>query len=223
MVRTLGRILVALLVAAGLVIGGAYALPREGEARAVATIAAPPAAVYRLASDLGRFGEWSPWPEFGPAARTVLSGADGAIGQALSWSSENPALGSGTLTITALEAARRVAALIDFGGAMRAGSVLAIEPDAGGSRVIWVFTADLGPNPLGRYLWSVSAARTTLESQLAAGLRQLAAIAEREAFAAPAIAAGPLPAIVVSPLAPASGPLEAPALTSIAPSSSLGL
>jgi hypothetical protein len=221
-VRAFGRILVALLVAAGVVVAGAYALPREGEARAVATIAAPPSAVYALASDLGRFGEWSPWPEFGPAARTILSGPDGAIGQTLSWSSEDPALGSGTLILTGLETDRRVVARIDLGGASRAGSVIAIEPEAAGSRVVWAFSADLGPNPLSRYFWVVSGARATLEGQLAAGLRRLAALVEAEAFAAPAIAAGPLPALMVSPPA-APGPLAGPPLTSIAPSSSLGL
>lgn len=223
--RALGRIVVALMVAAAGVVGAAYLLPHEGEARAVVTIAAPPSAIYAVAADLGRFSDWSPWPEFGPAAQTIIGGPAGAVGQTLSWSSEDPALGAGALTIVALDPEERVAAEIDFGGPARAGSVLAIVPAGAGSRVEWAFAADLGANPLSRYAWVLSGARATLEVQLADGLARLAVLAQRAAavsLAPPAIVAGPLPPATVTPPLVSSPVLLPPSLTPFAPSSSLG-
>ena len=224
--RTLMRILVALVVTAAGVGGLAYLLPPDGEVRAVTTIAAPPSAVYALAADLGRFGAWSPWPEFGPDVQTMLSGPAGAEGQTLSWISEDPALGTGTLTLTALDAGRRVAAEIDFGGAVRANSVLTLEATAGGTRAEWAFATDLRANPLHRYVWVMSGVRAILQAQLRAGLARLADLAERPQpgqapSLAPVVAAAPLaPAIIMPPLA--SSPLPVVPLTAIPPGASIG-
>ena len=220
--RTLARIVTALALAAGAVVGAAYLLPREAEIRATRDIAAPPAAVYALAADLRRFGQWSPWREFGPEVRTVLSGAAGAVGQTLSWSSDDPSLGSGTLVLTALEPDRLIATEIDLGGADRADTVLGIAAAGGGSRVTWALAADLGDNPIGRYLWVLSGARLRIEAQLANGLARVAAHAEVLPAVAPSLVGAPaaspvlMPPLASSPLSPlAPFPAAPPALSGI--------
>lgn len=220
--RTPARILTALALAAVAVVGTAYLLPREADIRATRDIAAPPASVYSLAADLGRFAQWSPWPAFGPEVRTVLSGAAGAVGQTLSSASDDPTLGSATLVLTALEPDRLVATEIDLGGADRADTVLGIAAFGGGSRVTWALAADLGDNPLGRYLFVLSGARLRLERQLANGLARLAARAEVSPGLAPSLVGAPiaspvlLPPIASSPLPPlAPFPAAPPALSGI--------
>lgn len=194
---TLARIVLALALAVGGVVGVAYLLPGEAEVRVVSDIGARPDRVYAVASDLGRFGEWTPWPEFAPGSVAMLTGVAGAVGQTLSWSSADRAIGSGALTLTALDPGRQVGGTIEFDGAGEATIVLTLEPTEGGSRAVWAFIADLGDNPLARYMWVLSGARATVEGQLASGLDRLADVAEPPSGLPPSPSA---PAALSSPI-----------------------
>jgi hypothetical protein len=210
MMRALVRIVAALAVAVVVVVGAGLFLPRTAEVTRSGIVDAPPAVVYAAASDLRRFGEWSPWAEFGPEVQTMFSGPGGAVGQTLSWISDDPELGTGTLTLTSLDPDRSVATRIAFAGGTSAVTMLGIEPRGqGASRVTWTFATDLGPNPLVRYVWVLGGARNMVADQLEAGLTRLAALAGRST-------AAPAP-ISLSPPPPASTSLTPPPAVMAAP------
>ena len=62
----LKRIVLAVIVLAIAAVGIAFVLPRFPVVTRSIDIAAPPAAIYPLVSDLRRFNEWSPWADIDP-------------------------------------------------------------------------------------------------------------------------------------------------------------
>ena len=101
--RILKRILagVALVLAALVVV--AYFLPREAQVTRSIDIAAPPSAIFPIASDLRRFNEWSPWVALDPATTYTLSGPTDGVGQTLNWASKDPTVGSGMMALTIVD------------------------------------------------------------------------------------------------------------------------
>ncbi|MCB1500174.1 MAG: SRPBCC family protein [Bauldia sp.] len=147
--RWFGIAIVVVVVAAVVV---AFALPRHAIVTRSVEVAAPPAAVFPLLADLRRFGEWSPWPETGPAVTFTYTGPIDGIGQTVNWSSKDPGVGEGSLTITGIDSDKRVDLSVVFGDKGLADAYLAIEPNGAGSTLTGGFDSDLGFNPISRYL-----------------------------------------------------------------------
>jgi hypothetical protein len=150
--RIVGRILFGILVLVLAAAITAYTLPRQARVVRSADIAAPPATVYGIASDLRRFNEWSPWLEFDPDAEFTFTGPVDGVGQTLNWRSANPNMGTGSQVITRLEPEKAVEVDLNFGAMGPAEATFDIEPTAMGSLVTWGFTTDLGFNPVARYM-----------------------------------------------------------------------
>jgi uncharacterized protein YndB with AHSA1/START domain len=144
------RIVLAIVVLAVAAVGVAFVLPRFPVVTRSIEIAAPPAAIYPLVSDLRRFNEWSPWAALDPATVYTFTGTTEGVGQTMNWESKDPQVGLGTMTITKLTPDSEVDSALAF-GPQQAGSWVRIEPKGDRSSVTWGFRSDVGFNPIMRY------------------------------------------------------------------------
>ena len=131
--------------------GGAYVLPGEVVVERQVTIAAPPGKVFGIVSDLRRFKEFSPWAELDPNLQYTFEGPETGIGQKMSWTSGNPQLGSGSMTVVDYQPNIRFATTLDFGGVGDAIGYFNFVPVANDTKVTWGFKSLLR-NPLERWM-----------------------------------------------------------------------
>lgn len=164
----LGVVVVALVVA--------FILPRHAVVVRSVEIAAPPAAVFPLVSDLRRFNEWSPWVGLDPKAVYTFTGPTDGVGQTLNWQSDEPRVGNGAMTIAGIEPDSRVDLTIAFADAGTAAAFVTLEPVGSGTRASWAFDSDLGFNPIARYFGVMADGVVGPDYEL--GLARLKAVAE---------------------------------------------
>ena len=151
-IRILKRILAGVAVVLAALVVVAFFLPREPEVSRSVDIAAPPSAIFPIASDLRRFREWSPWLELDPATTYTFTGPTEGVGQTMTWASKDPTVGSGSMAVTLLEPGNLVEMALAFGRQANAHSWIHLTPNGGTTRVTWGFAADTGFNPVARYL-----------------------------------------------------------------------
>ncbi len=79
----------------------AFVATRPGEfvIKRKTTIAAAPAVIFPIVSDLHNFAKWSPWNELDPKMATAFEGAPAGVGQIYAWKG-NDQVGEGRMTIT---------------------------------------------------------------------------------------------------------------------------
>jgi hypothetical protein len=143
-------IVVVLLIAAAVAL--AYVLPREVTVERSIVVDAPPAEVFPYVNSLQRTAEWSPWLGLDPEVALSYEGPEAGVGNAMSWASQNPSVGSGRQEITASEADRRVETALDFGEMGGGTAWLALDPEGAGTKVTWGLRTDMGLNPVGRWM-----------------------------------------------------------------------
>lgn len=139
----------------GLIIGlvaAAYILPREVPVIRSIVIDAPPEEIFPYVNSLQRAAEWSPWLGIDPDVELTYSGPDEGVGNSLSWVSDHPNVGSGQQEITASEPNERVVSSLDFGDMGLATAQFTLERDGDGTKVVWGLLADMGMNPIGRWM-----------------------------------------------------------------------
>lgn len=171
--RWLGIAIVALVVA-GLAV--AFILPRHAVITRSIDIAAPPADVWPIVADLRRFNEWSPWADLDPDAAFTFTGPTDGVGQTLNWESDDQRVGSGAMTVEALDPDTRVDIGVAFADAGTANSFVMLEPAGSGTRATWGFDSDLGFNPIARYFGMM--ADGVVGPDYEKGLARLKAVAE---------------------------------------------
>lgn len=110
--------------------------------RAVWLRAAPAAVLARL-RDVRSFSSWSPWDEPGRLVERSFGGPRDGAGASAYWSEEGSTAVAGRLTVTRASAAG-VELELELGGAS-SDHVLAVAPEAGGTRVTWTTTGEVGP------------------------------------------------------------------------------
>ena len=99
-------LVVVLLIAAMVLLGGMLVSPKFDVARST-TIAAPPEAVYPLVADPRRWKDWSVWNRRDPQMAMSYSGAASGAGAVWEWKSRSE--GDGRMSFTEAEVGRRVA------------------------------------------------------------------------------------------------------------------
>ncbi len=155
----------------------AYLIPRETTVTRSVAVAAPASAIYALVADLRGFGEWSPWSEIDPATVYTFTGPTDGVGQTLNWQSGNPAVGSGSMAIQALDPDKRVDYVLHLGNGDVVPASLALEAGSGATTVTWTATVDRGISPLARYFGTALEAR--IGPDLEEGLVRLKSAAEK--------------------------------------------
>ncbi len=145
------RILIALVIlVAALVVVGLF-LPSSAHVERTTAIEAPQATVFALLNDFQRFNDWSPWYGVDPDTRYTYDGPDMGVGATMSWASEDPNVGAGSMAIAAADPPRRLEMDLDFGPQGTARAYFDLEGQDGATRVTWGFDTDFGWNLPSRY------------------------------------------------------------------------
>lgn len=115
--------------------------PAETTMQRETVINAPIEEVYRTVNNIKRFNDWSPWHSLDPEnTRYEFRGPASGPGAFMSWSSDNPNVGSGSQEITASQAPNHVSLALDFGEMGTADADYRLNTTEGGTRIIWGFT-----------------------------------------------------------------------------------
>lgn len=164
-----------LVLAAVLVLGGFLLSPKFSVARSV-SIAAPPDKVYALVVDPRRWKEWTVWNQRDPQMQMTYGGPPSGAGASWSWQSKTE--GDGRMTFTAAAAPTRVDYELFFPdfGTTSTGDV-SLAPEGAGTRVTWRINGDMGSNPLMR--WFALGADAMIGKDFADGLAGLKTLAEK--------------------------------------------
>ena len=156
--------------------GGAMLLPGEARVERSLDIAAPPDKVFGIVADLRRVPEWSPWVETDPKTKFSFEGPAEGAGQIMRWASNNPMVGSGTLTLTQAIPIVRVETTSDYAGFGTSTGMIDVAPAGSGTRVTWGFQSKL-PGVIDR--WAGLGIDGQVGAEYEKGLRNLKALAEK--------------------------------------------
>ncbi len=151
--RVLKNLLLAILAVVVVTAAVGALLPRTVHIERSTDIAAPPVLVFTLVDGYARFNEWSPWADIDPeGTEYTYSGPATGVGARMTWTSDNPRVGTGSQEIVASQPYRRVDTRLDFGPDGTAQAFFRLEPLEPGTRTTWGFETDFGWNLVGRYL-----------------------------------------------------------------------
>ncbi|MGJ3243180.1 MAG: SRPBCC family protein [Opitutales bacterium] len=151
--KTLKRILLALVLLVGGWIGLAYLLPGTYVVSRSTLIEAPRESVWPLVANLDAWPEWGVWFERDPDMDLAYSMKKRGEGATLSWQSETE--GNGRVEVLTYDAYKGYSYELTFEAwDMRAIGTFTLNPyrDGAATRIIWTDTGDLGYNPLLRWL-----------------------------------------------------------------------
>ena len=143
MKKIIKGIVLSLVAVVIVIVGGAYILPGEAKVDRAMVINVPPEKVFAIAGDMKRFNEWSPWYALDPKTTYTFEGSAGAVGQKMTWASNDPNVGKGSQTITEIAANERIVTELDMGEMGKAMSTIALAAVDGGTSVTWEFKAGL--------------------------------------------------------------------------------
>lgn len=144
--KVLKYLAIGLIAVVALAFAGSFFLSDKAHAERSIVIDRPPATVYALLDNYRRFNEWSPWADLDPETKYEFGGPESGVGAKMSWTSQQPSVGSGSQSITAVKPGERVETALDFGDQGQALAYFQLTPEGQGTRVAWGFNSDLkGP------------------------------------------------------------------------------
>ena len=150
--RLLKNIALGLFVLVSVLVLVAYILPRHVIVERQITIAAPAAEVFQFLNSLERGTEWSPWLQRDPNIDLSFEGPSEGVGNTMVWTSNVDTVGIGREEIVESIQNERVATALDFGGMGTAAAWFDLVETEGGTQVTWGLNADMGNNPIGRWM-----------------------------------------------------------------------
>jgi len=178
----LKKVAIAGLAVAALAVAAALFFRRPAQpqhAERAVTVAAPPAVVLALISDLRRWQEWSPLERLDPSVRRTYGGPPTGLGSSYYWAGGSR-MGEGRLTVTDLTPSM-VGVELELKKPHPADSDLEfrISEEGGGTRLSLavVGQSDLDGRPLGFF----SNAEKTMGPELSAALAGIKELAEKQA------------------------------------------
>ena len=146
------RILIGIVALLVLFFVVGFLLPRDAYVERSVEIDASPQQVFAMVNDFRQFNRWQPWHQIDPTTRYVFDGPASGAGSRMKWYSDHPDVGDGMQEILLSEPHSRVRAALDFGAGGLAYADYLIDATDGGSVLTWTLEADMGGNPLGRYV-----------------------------------------------------------------------
>ncbi len=132
------------------VVGGFF-LPQEQHVEREIVISAPPSEVFKNIDDPKAFNQWSPWVKIDPDTKYTYIGPESGVGAGMTWSSDNPNVGTGSWIITETKSNETIKVDLDFGSEGTATSFYDLKPEGEGTRITWGFDMDAGMNPMNRW------------------------------------------------------------------------
>ena len=146
------RILIGIVALLVLFFVVGFLLPRDAYVERSVEIDASPQQVFAMVNDFRQFNRWQPWHQIDPTTRYVFEGPATGAGSRMNWYSDHPDVGDGMQEILLSEPYSKVRAALDFGTGGLAYADYLIDATDGGSILTWTLEADMGGNPLGRYV-----------------------------------------------------------------------
>lgn len=149
--RILKRLLLIIVVLVLALVAIAFALPREVSVARSVDINAPAADIFGHVNNLEANANWSPWLDRDP--EVVLNYGEIAAGEgaSMSWASEHPQVGVGSMEITKSIENQRIETALDFGDMGTADAYFEFAENGGVTNVTWGFVTDTGMNPMSRW------------------------------------------------------------------------
>jgi hypothetical protein len=159
------------LVGLGVILAAvALGLPAHVTVARTVVINAPESAVFPYVNNLHRFGDWSPWKLRDPQLTITYGGPEEGKGAQIQWSSQKPAIGTGSMVISDSNLNRSVEVAANFNN-LEGTSTFEISPAGSGSKIIWSFGYDTGSSPIKR--WKALMLDGFIGSEYRAGLDKL--------------------------------------------------
>lgn len=150
--KTLAKILLALVVLLVVLAVVAMFLPRKANVERSVVIDAPARMVYNQVVDLHSWNKWAVWNQIDPNMKITFVKSGIGQGAGYSWESTNEKVGNGMLTIRQAVPYDSVLIDLDFGGQGIAESPFRFSETEGKTTVTWAFRSDLGVNPVARWM-----------------------------------------------------------------------
>ena len=142
-------------------------------------INAPVETVWENVNSLEDINKWSPWIDKDPQMITTKAGESGEIGQTFSWDSEVEDVGSGSQTITAINAPHEIQTLLKFYDPYEAEAeaFVLLEESTKGTKATWGFENEM-PYPwrIGRLFMDMG---EMMEADYTLGFERLKALSEK--------------------------------------------
>ncbi len=153
-------------------------LPSTYEVERRLVIAAPPARIHGIVSDLHTWPDWTAWNEKRDRSlRFEYAGPERGKGARMSWKGEQ--LGEGNLEILESDAARGQRMKISFsGGAFTSLNEIEFREAGNGTEVLWRDRGELGFNPVARFIAYSGKVEDWIGRDLEIGLMRLKELAE---------------------------------------------
>ncbi|MCX6271781.1 MAG: SRPBCC family protein [Bacteroidetes bacterium] len=146
--KTIG--LVVLIIIALIIIISLF-LPRKVHVERSLVINANQEVVFDQVNTLKNWENWSPWHKIDTAMEVFYCGPFTGVGAVYNWRSKNPDVGNGSMNIVKSILYDTVVLNLDFTHST-AISTFYFVPEGDGVKVIWGIDANMGRNPLKRYL-----------------------------------------------------------------------
>jgi hypothetical protein len=153
--------------------------PSEFRVERSAIVQAPAGVVYAHIQSLRAMDEWSPYAKMDPQMQIHYEGPEGGVGARSSW--QGPQMGTGRLTITAVEPDRSVEMRLEMLTPMQADNriLFSLAPMGGATQVTWRMQGRNGL--LGKAIGLVIGMDAMLGGQFEQGLASLEGVAEADA------------------------------------------
>lgn len=146
------KIIIGVVAALALLVLAGFLMPAQVHVERSVVINAPPAQIFPHLCDFEASAKWSPWLERDPNVQNTYSGAPCTTEHKNSWTSEKPDVGNGSQWIAGIEKDVKVDTKLDFGEQGTADATFLLAPEGQATRVTWSFDADMGNNPIARWM-----------------------------------------------------------------------
>ena len=142
MIKKLFFILLALILVFVVV---AALQPADFRITRSATIAAPPATLFKHINDLHLWQEWSPWAKIDPDCKVTFEGPAAGPGAIFRWNG-NDKVGQGSMTLTDSKASELVRYNLEFLKPFEAKNIaeFGLKPEGQGTVVTWTMSGTNG-------------------------------------------------------------------------------
>jgi uncharacterized protein YndB with AHSA1/START domain len=150
--KFLVRVLAFFVVLIAILAGVGMLLPREITVERSIEIDAPSSEIYPLVANLKANQSWSPWADLDPDATYTYNDVEAGVGATMSWASDSPDVGKGTMEITEATQDEALTVALDFGDMGSGTAFWEFETAGSGTKATWRLVADMGAGPIGRWI-----------------------------------------------------------------------
>ncbi len=145
------RILIGIVAVLLLGVIIAFMLPRKVRVERTLVINAPADVIFNEVNTMKNWAKWAPWFRMDPEMEITYFGPESGVGAGYSWKSKNSRVGEGKVTIAA-SAGDSILVNMEFTGKGAPTAGYTFHREDAGTKVTWTMQADMGMNPVGRYV-----------------------------------------------------------------------